>query len=268
MVIVSGLWAQVVVDGRELMANAFAPGTWVNLQTQWRKFTAFCEYCNISQRLPVRADVLVAYTAWLCKIMVSQHTVKNYVNGIKVLHLLQGHKVTGFEDITVKLALKGVARTLRHTTKQATAITPEILLSMLEYLDLTVQLDATYWALFLLSFFLFMRKSNVVPTSLKSFDESKQLLRGDVIGREGVLVVRSKWSKTNQHGERSGSLPLLPINGSPLCPVTAYNNMCALVPGEQGDPAFFHIKGGVRRPVTYSMFQRKIKTLAQAIGCF
>jgi len=42
--------------------------------------------------------------------------------------------------------------------------------------------------------------------------------------------------------------------------------MCKLVPGEVSDPAFCFLVGGVRTPVTYAGFQRKLKSSIRQIG--
>jgi len=126
--------------------------------------------------------------------------------------------------------------------------------------------DATFKALFLISFFLFLRKSSTVSNSVRGFDASKQLVMGDFKVRRGILFVFSKWSKTNQFGKRSHGVPLLPLADSPLCPVAAYISMCRLVPGAGTDPAFCQVIGGVSKPLTYAIFQRKLKASIKSIG--
>jgi len=265
LVIVVGTWNLLVTEGKELIKEAFAEGTMKNLESQWNKFHSFCEYCKIDEYATITPEVLVAYIAWLCRSMKSQTSVANYVNGIKTLHVLKNRGLGAFNDISVTLALRGVARRLRHTTKQAQPMTPPILMKLLPLLDITTPLGATYWALFLLTFFMFMRKSNMVPTSKKSFDSQKQLVRGDFASRNGVLLVNGKWSKTNQFGSRSCGIPVLPLD-SPLCPVRAFEKMVELVPANENAPAFCHFAKGVCQPITYGMFQRKLKSLIGAIG--
>ena len=53
---------------------------------------------------------------------------------------------------------------------------------------------------------------------------------GDILVGEKTLLVVFKWSKTNQSGGRVHMIPLVILPGSPLCPVTAYKNMCGLLP--------------------------------------
>ena len=263
--IVAGRWADLLKDGKALMSEAFAEGTWVNLRTQWKKFDKFCEYFELSIKFPFTAELLVAYITWLCTQLRAQNSVQNYVSGMKTFHVLKGFATDGFDDISVKLALKGAARRLHHTKKQAQPMTPTILYQLRQLLDLRTPMDATYWALFILSFVMFMRKSNMVPDSVKSFNPSKQLIRADFRLKNGNLMVHGKWSKVNQFGSRTGGIPVLAMD-SVLCPVMAFKDMCTLVPGEGKDPAFCVMTGGVLRPITYRMFQQKLKSLVEAAG--
>ena len=262
----SGDWSLLGEESQQLMDGAFATGTMRNLRGQWLRYNTFCEYYNVLNRCPVTAHVLVRYIAWLCRSLRSQASVRNYVNGVKVLHLVHGLDLSGFSDASVRLALRGVDRKLRYTPRRAQPITTGVLVRMLDGLDPNCPVDATYRALFLLSFFLFLRKSNTVPDTVKAFDPTKQLVRGDCRRAGGVLFVHSKWSKTNQFGRRSHAVPLLPLQGTVLCPVAAFEKMCDLVPGVDTDPAFLVVAGGVKKPVTYAMFQRRLKASIRGIG--
>lgn len=192
---VIGNWKQLVKDSNDLLEAAYANGTWKNLRTQRRKFQEFCKFVGIEELLPVDTEVLVLYVTWLCRSLKSQNSVSNYINGLKVMHTLKGVSVKSFTDIAIRLSLWGAARKLRHTTKKAEPITVKILESLLDLLDLTKPLDASYWALFVLSFFLFMRKSNMVPDSVEEFDGTKQLrrtLENVIIGRFEGLYAKSR----------------------------------------------------------------------------
>jgi len=82
------------------------------------------------------------------------------------------------------------------------------------------------------------RLANIVPQSRKHFDPARNLTRRDVIFNEHGLIVTFKCTKTIQFGERKLHIPLLPISGSPLCPVTAFRRMIHLVPGRSSQALF------------------------------
>jgi hypothetical protein len=95
------------------------------------------------------------------------------------------------------LVLKGLARDNPHCPKQACPITPEILLSFHQLLELNNAYEATIWCLFLTAFFLMIRKSNLVPNSGKTFQSQRQLIRENIEfdSKNNVLIFHTNWSK-------------------------------------------------------------------------
>ena len=74
------------------------------------------------------------------------------------------------------------------------------------------------------------------------------------------------WAKTNQLCNRVVQLPLTSMPGSPLCPVSAFLNMCTLVPTGKNYPAFgtYGIKGF--HPITHAVFTCTLRTLLTKAG--
>ena len=91
-----------------------------------------------------------------------------------------------------------------HCPEQAWPITPEIVLSFHQLLELTNAYDATIWFLFLTAFFLVIRESNLVPNSAKTFQSQKQLIRENIEfdSKNNVLIFHINLSKNIQYGER------------------------------------------------------------------
>ena len=81
------------------------------------------------------------------------------------MHYLLGYSADHINDFVINLGLKGIARLNPHSVKQAEPITPDILLKMAAKLDFTCTTDKVFWCLFLFAFFLFARKSKLVPTT-------------------------------------------------------------------------------------------------------
>ena len=132
--------------------------------------------------------------------MIAIESVRNYISGVKLLHVLLELSCDGFSGFEVKLAIRGLARLNPHKRSQPLPITPAILYKIHSQLDFTVLEDRVWWVVFLLSFFMMARKSNMVPTSVHSFDGNKQLLAEDIVVGHASLSVHLKWSKTNQFG--------------------------------------------------------------------
>ncbi len=179
------------------------------------------------------------------------------------MHILKDQKPPNLKDIDLVLALKGLSREKKHKVKQAEPMTPQILLKIRDYLDLSDPQDASTWALFTSSFWLMTRKSNMVPNSATQFDPSKQFTRGDVKHDKDLVVFRVKWSKTIQFGQRELIIPLTPCKVKKLCPVRAINNMIALNPAKDKDPLFINADGS---PITYSQFMTRLRTCLTCAG--
>ena len=90
-------------------------------------------------------------------------SIRNYVSGIKLLHLFLDLDCPQFGSFELKLVLRGLQRLNPHCPKRALPILPDILLEFLQFLDLGDPAQASFWCLFLLAFFLMARKSNLVP---------------------------------------------------------------------------------------------------------
>lgn len=134
---------------------------------------------------------------------------------------------------------------------------------MFKFLNPDSNKDMVFQCLFLFAFFSFARKSNLVPNNDSDFSNPKFLLRKDIELKNDRLIITMRLSKTNQFGQRILQIPLMPIEGSVLCPVKAYQNMCALVPANPPDPLFSLPK---HRCITYYAFQKKLKHLISKIG--
>ena len=122
-------------------------------------------------------------------------------------------------NFLINLGLRGIARLKSYCIKQAYATTPEHLIQMSTFLDLT---DLSDSVLFLFAFFLFARRSNLVPTTRKDYKQKNFLLRKDVKPGLDHLIFCMRWSKTIQFGERILETPLIAIPGSVLCSISAY----------------------------------------------
>ncbi len=167
-------------------------------------------------------------------------------------------------SLELKLAFWGMSRLHPHCTKQATPITPHILLSIKVTLDLNKNKTEhiVYWSLFLLAFFTFTRKSNLVTDAA---NKTGHLLRKYIVAGTKDLLVTFNWTKTIQFGQRHLITPVVSAPQSELCPLTAYCNMITPVPVPGSTPVFVLPVGGKLLPVTYNNFQTFLKTSIQII---
>lgn len=232
------------------------------MKCQWRYFLLFCLYFEF-EPLPASLDVLCLYAQFLGRSFKSSEAIKSYVSGVKLLHLFHDVEFPHSSSFILKLTFKGLSKCLAHRPKRASAMTPGLLCDMYKGLELSSQVDAVFWSLFLTAFFLMARKSNLVPRTVREFDPKKQLQRRDVMVADDVLLVALKWSKTNQCGSRLLQVPLMAIPCSVLCPVRAYTHMVKIVPARDRSPAFCIPAGDTLVPVEHSGF---LSFLRSAVG--
>ena len=253
-------------DLRRTQRQAFASGTLQNLKCQWKKFSTFAALSGISN-LPITTDELCLYIQFLTRTLSSPTSVRNYVSGLKTLHSMLHIPFPSSDDISIRLTLRGLDRSVSHVPKRAHPITVRILAQIYELIDLHDPFQCVVWTLFLFMFYLFSRKSQFVPVSCTPQHMSKLVCRQDVEFNNGVLQVTFYWTKTRQTGGEPLIIPLVPVPGSPLCPVSAYFNMLESVPARPNDPLFVvPTSGGLLRPIVYKMFHQILRAYLSTIG--
>ena len=244
---------------------AFAEGTYRNLQIQWKLFLEFCESYEFHP-VPVSVEILCLYSQFLANRMKAPETVKNYINGVRVLHLLLDQPVGAFKSFEYQVTIRGIARLKQHQPKQAAPVTLKLLQSMSKHVKQSEPRLVVVWAAVLVAFFGLLRKSNLVPDTIDNFNPNKQLCRGDIQVTSAFMLVNIKWSKTNQFRDRDVQMPIKALPGVPFCPVAAYTNMCRLVKGDAASPAFSLPSKKGLKPITYAQFQKSFRGLIEKAG--
>ncbi len=100
---------------------AFAVGTIKNLRVQWRSYILFCLKCNV-EVVPTTTDTLCLYAQLLSRTFKSVASIRNYLSGVKLLHIFAGVEYPDFQAVDIRLALKGLQRLNPHCPKQALPI--------------------------------------------------------------------------------------------------------------------------------------------------
>ena len=123
------------------------------------------------------------------------------------------------------------------------------------------------WALFLVAFFTFLRKSNLVPDVANRIS-SKVPLQADLVFDSHGATLHIAASKTIQYQQRSLSIPLPLIPGSPLRPVTALRHYLRLNSGPSTAPSFSVVCSTSQQlsPLTSRHFCLFISKVISAIG--
>ena len=120
--------------------------------------------------------------------------------------------------------------------KQTPPITPFKLRQIHKVLDFKSKFELTMWALFLTSFFLMLRKSNVTPASQKDWEKIPK--RSDFVRGASGYVVSIRCTKALQNNSGILEHPLLLNSRNILCPVSALDRMFHLIQVPRHCPAF------------------------------
>ena len=142
----------------------------------------------------------------------------------------------------------GLKRILPHAIKQAKPITPEILLKISKVVHYADNVELMAWVETLLGFYMFLRKSNLVPDTMDDFDGTKQFQRQHIkiTGPENVMMVEIHWSKTIQFKQKVLRVPVLPAKNKNICPVLWMYILINKVHAKPTEPVFL-IRQGLER---------------------
>ena len=141
--------------------RAFAKGTYSNLRTQFRCYLGFCIYFHRTP-LPANIDTICGFAQFLSRSM-TPLSIKNYLSGVKMLHIFLGHEYPFSKDFHLHLTIRGIERTLLHVPRRAKPITPDILLAIQQHSHSFSSLQHTVFACGLFLFFTMARAGSVLP---------------------------------------------------------------------------------------------------------
>lgn len=197
----------------------------------------------------------------------SSETVANYLSGVRKLHQLGGFPVPGPDDPNLKHMMRAIKTELAHPLRQAAPVKPDLLRRIYHHVKLDSIFDIVCYTTILVGFYLFLRKSNLVPDGASQFDPDKQLTKSDIqIGPKMILVV-IRWSKTIQYKEKELLLPLLPAADVTICPVFWLKLMLKKVNRTDKEPLFAVPDGaGGVISLTYAQLGNRLKEWVAATG--
>lgn len=205
------------------------------------------------------------YAAFLARRLRPQ-SIPKYLNIIRLLHLEADLPSPTHDNWILKSLLSGIKREKGADVKKKLPITPRILLQTKTVLDFTNPNHVVFWAICLVGFFSFLRKSNLLPSSMAAFDPKKHLTRSDFQLHRWGLSMRISWSKTIQFNQRSFEVPLPYLPNHPLCPVTAVWAAFRLTPSAPSNGPAFVLPNPSFPPMLYTQFISILRSSLSSIG--
>ena len=83
-----------------------------------------------------------------------------------------GMEVPDPHDRQMHMFTQGLKRVMPHAIKQAEPVTPEILARLNKVVNFTDIIEMVAWTATLVGFYMFLRKSNLVPDTMNTFEST------------------------------------------------------------------------------------------------
>ena len=210
-----------------------------NLLTQLNSYQKFCNRYML-QYFPCDNRQLCRFGQHLKSTFESPDAVGNYLSGIHTMLALLGLEIPDVKDRHMQMFITGLKRTMVHAVKQAAPVTPQILLCISKVVNYRDRIEVIAWTVVLLGFYMFLRKSNLVPDAMDKFEPLHQFTRADahLLGLGKAMMFEIRWTKTIQFREKILRVPVLPAKNSAKCPVYWMHRMVQDNPGGPLDPLF------------------------------
>lgn len=156
--------------------------------------------------LPCSENQLAWFASYLMDYMVYT-SVANYLQAVTWAHKLRGLTPPCVSSIPVKLALAGIKRVAKVSTRVRDSVTVSTLINLYECLNLKYVSHMLFWAILLLLFRSLLRVSHVV-------DSPHNLKKSDVLVGDNGFLLRVRSSKTSRVPH---DIPIACVKDSRLC---------------------------------------------------
>ena len=260
-------WQALQQETLSTQQHAYASGTIQSIYGHWKAYLLFCFYFKVPA-VPASPDNLACFIQFMARNVKSYQTLCMIVSHVKLLHACYGIEFSPTQYLQVKSTLTGLRRIWCAPPSHKLPMTPEILMKIYNIIDLSNPVLFVCWTVFVVAFFTFLRKSNLVPDNMSQAASSK----GHFLRRRDILILRDSAllqissSKTDNFNEHAWQLPLAAMPSCPLCPVTALRVMIIKFPADLSSPAFlFPNERGVLVPLTYSVLTAVLKNLLKQL---
>ena len=253
-------------EAAKVQASALSEGTKRNYRSIWSLYDKFTRFYDL-EPFPATPETLSSFITLVGFSVKSHKTVYNYVSALRKLHDLSSFDSAAFDDIRVKLTLKGLEKVKRHISLRKLPITPDMLLKFRSHLDFRNSARLALWAALLVGFFTFFRTANLCPPSKETFCSFSTLSRNNITFTSWGAAITVTWTKTRQSKDTALVVPIPCIPNSDICPVKALQALFQAVHVPPSAPAFSYIsKGQQPNCLTAPTFRSSIQSLASRVG--
>ena len=241
------------------LGSALAQSTSTSYDQKFRVFLSFCCFASVSIS-QISIQVILSFLEFLVHNNISHSSVVNYVSAIKSSFLMLGINLPCLQDHRLKMYNKSLLRCKPLNPHLKTIMDIPMLTKIALHCNY-IHMGYVFKSAFLLSFFTFLRISNLVPHTISFYDPLKQLARGDIIFAPPGAHVIIKWSKTLQFADKIKVLKIPSLGSSPLCPVAALKTLLKSSPKGKNLPLFQILCFGNWVPLTDTRLRKQLSKI-------
>jgi integrase len=240
-------WLQHRAQRRQRTSRA--PGTWRNHDAMVATYIAFCHRYAIPPAAPHHTQIC-AFVEYLAIHMAAPASIRNAVSHVRVHLRLRGANMQQVEHPRVTRALEAIDRDKTYTPRTRPPVTMNILRDVLDGLQSDTKACCVRVGL-LLMYYAALRQSEVAPRSVRAFDPSRNLTRGDIQVHTDRVVITIRMAKNLQRVGQSKQVCLYRADVQALCPVQSVKAMIARVPTTSRDEPLLMFDNRRPVPVTF-----------------
>ena len=234
-------------DAARLLSASTSTRTQRTYQAGVRAYRRFCEITRKHAETAVSEDTLCLFLAHLHQRGLTAETAQVYLAGVRHRHLELNLDLTAFSGQRVTASLRGMRRLNRQPRRTRPAVTTQQLTTfkarMLNNTRVLISRDAQMvWTAVSVAFFGLLRVGEYTAPSPRQCDAARTLTRSCVNIAGGVLTLRIRRSKTDQHG--AGSDVVIGPTGNDICPVAAMTAYLANTAGGRPTGPLFQYGDG------------------------
>ena len=209
-----GLSDPLVSSALKRLHSGFRPATALQYNRFFRDFLQFLELVQVPTN-QVNTLILLSYMEYLHQKGQSHANISTQLTGIRSSFIIYGLNTEAFRDERIPLFVKALRVNAPLSLKSQKIITIQMLQQILQICD-SLRDPVLFKAFYLFTFFSFLRMSNILPHSVKQFDGTRHLLRGDLIFSQNYCIVIIKWTKTLQDRQQSRTISIPDLGASML----------------------------------------------------
>ena len=163
---------QLATSAAARLASGFRPATLRQYTRMWKDFLAFQVAAGLLtyQVTPI----LLAYLEFLATCQLSESNISNNIAALRALHVIHGLPTSPFKDEIIPLFIKSLKLTKSFAPKVSPVLNTHLLLQIIQTCE-ALDHPIVYKALYLFTYFSFLRMSNILPHSTITYDYTRYI---------------------------------------------------------------------------------------------